>query len=97
MKKSNIVLGILAGAAIGGAVALILKARKELDEIADGIDEEEEDDDEPRPESRFENIARQFSERISDELKSAENRIRSAVKKGSSSFNVSDGEYGTFL
>ena len=30
MKKSNIILGILAGAAIGGVVAIILKAEHEL-------------------------------------------------------------------
>ena len=88
-KKSNIALAILAGATIGGIVALILKAEKAAYEEAEDIETEE-------TESKFELIARQFSDRIAADLKAAENKIKSVVKKGSS-LNIPDDEYGIFL
>lgn len=84
MKKSNIVLAILAGAAIGGIVAIILKAESA---VLDYTEDEEKD-------SSFEKISRQFSEKFSSELKTAENKIKSAVK--SNEFSKHD-EGGVFL
>ena len=92
MSKSNIALAIIAGAVIGGAVALVLQAQHLLDP--------EEAEDEPQKEpsalDEFGNIARQFSERISSELKAAENKIKSAVKKDPD-FTIPQGEFGVFL
>ena len=84
MKKSNIVLAILAGAAIGGIVAIILKAESA---VLNYTEEEGKN-------STFENISRQFSEKFSSELKTAENKIKSAVK--SNEFSKHDDE-GVFL
>ena len=91
MSKSNIALAVLAGAVIGGAVALILKAQSELDEAVSP--EEAADEEEESPE--FETIAKQFSERISSELKAAEEKLKSAAKR--SDLIIPDGEFGVFL
>lgn len=88
MSKSNIVLAILAGAVIGGIVAVVLTAENALE------DEHTEEDEEQT--TRTENIARQFSERLSSELKAAELKVRSAVKKDTD-FNQPQGEFGVFL
>lgn len=90
MSKSNIALAILAGAVIGGLVAIVLKAEKALE------DENEYDDEEEEESSVFGDIAKQFSERISSELKTAENKIKSAVKKDSDIIKP-HGEFGVFL
>ena len=93
MSRSNIALAIIAGAVIGGAVALFLTAGRMLDE--DPISGEEEyEGDEEHP--MIESIARQFSERISSELKTAEEKIKSAVKKAPGP-NAPEGEFGVFL
>lgn len=84
MKTSNIVLGILAGAAIGGIVAIILKAEKELLELSEDNDEE----------TTFDKIAQQFSDKLSSGLKKAETKIKSTVK--SNEFSKHD-EEGVFL
>ena len=84
MKKSNIVLGIIAGAAVGGIVAIILKAEQELLELRD-------DDADETP---FNKIAQQFSDKLSPGLKTAESKIKSTVK--SSEFSKHDDE-GVFL
>ncbi len=87
MSKSNIVLALLAGAAIGGIIAIILKAENALTA---------EDEEGERGESKLELIAKQFSEKISSELKTAENKIKSAVK-GVSSLDINNGEQGVYL
>ena len=84
MKTSNIILGLLAGAAIGGIVAIILKAEHELLEFG-------EDDAE---ESSFDKIAQQFSDKLSSGLKTAESKIKSSVR--SNEFSKHDDE-GVFL
>ena len=84
MKKSNIILGIIAGAAIGGIVAIILKAEQELLELRN-------DDADETP---FNKIAQQFSDKLSKGLKTAESKIKSTVK--SSEFSKHDDE-GVFL
>lgn len=84
MKKSNIILGILAGAAIGGIVAIILKAEHEL------LNSNEDDADN----SFFNKIAQQFSDKLSPGLKSAESKIKSETK--SNEFSKHDDE-GVFL
>ncbi len=84
MKKSNIILGILAGAAIGGIVAIILKAEHELRELYE----------EPAEETTFNKIAQQFSDKLSPSLKNAETKIKSTVK--SNEFSRHDDE-GVFL
>ena len=84
MKTSNIVLGILAGAAIGGIVAIILKAEKELLELSEDNAEE----------NSFNKIAQQFSDKLSSGLKTAETKIKSTVK--SNEFSKHD-EEGVFL
>ena len=84
MKTSNIILGLLAGAAIGGIVAIILKAEDELQKL--GEDDEEE--------SSFNKIAQQFSDKLSSGLKTAETKIKSSVK--SNEFSKHD-EEGVFL
>ena len=84
MKKSNIILAILAGAAIGGIVAIILKEENEILKI--NVDE---DDD-----SSFDKIAQQFSDKLSSGLKTAESKIKSTEK--SNEFFKHD-EEGVFL
>ncbi len=74
MKASNIVLAILAGAAVGGIIAIVLKTEAALTESSNG--------DEDNYESfAFKKIANQFSEKISSELKTAEHKLKSAVQK----------------
>ncbi len=85
MKKSNILLAIIAGAAIGGIVAIILQAEKAL------IDEQQNDTED----GAFERIAQQFSDKISSDLKTAETKIKSAAK--SNGFLKPDEEAGIFL
>ncbi len=87
MKKSNIVLAVLAGAAIGGIIAIVLKAEKAL------ITEQEHQDLDTNV---FNKIAQQFSDKISSELKTAENRIKSVVKNNNG-FLQPDEEAGVFL
>ena len=93
MSKSNIALAIIAGAVIGGAVALILKAEAWAED-AQGPGEDEYETDENHP--IIETIAQQFSERISTELAAAEEKIKSAVKKDSE-IRMPEGESGVFL
>ena len=84
MKKSNIILGIIAGAAIGGIVAIVLKAEQELLELRnDNTDK-----------NSFNKIAQQFSDKLSHGLKTAESKIKSTVKN--SEFSKHDDE-GVFL
>ena len=85
MKKSNIVLAIIAGAAIGGIVAIILQAEKAI------INEQQNDTED----GAFEKIAQQFSDKISSDLKTAETKIKSTVK--SNGFLKPDEETGVFL
>lgn len=89
MSKSRIALAILAGAAIGAIVTVALTVRKELEE-------EEDEFREPEAVSPFDNIARQFSDRISSDLKAAENKIKSVVSSGRG-FVQPEGEFGIFL
>lgn len=88
MSKSNIALAILAGAVIGGIIAVVVTAENALTD--DNHEEEEEESNQ-----RAENIARQFSERLSSELQTAELKIKSAVKQ--TDFNQPQGEFGVFL
>ena len=87
MKASNIVLAVLAGAAIGGIIAIVLKAESALIE-------NDEDDELKSP--AFKNIANQFSEKISSELKTAEDKLKSAVKQNSRLLKP-DEQDGVFL
>lgn len=84
MKKSNIVLALMAGAAIGGILAIILKAENE---ISNSNAEEEEN-------SSFNKIAQQFSDKLSSGLKKAESKIKSTEKNND--FSKRD-EEGVFL
>ncbi len=84
MKKSNIVLALMAGAAIGGILAIILKAENE---ISNSNAEEEEN-------SSFNKIAKQFSDKLSSGLKKAESKIKSTEKNND--FSKRD-EEGVFL
>jgi uncharacterized membrane protein YraQ (UPF0718 family) len=89
MSKSKIVLALLAGVAIGVVVAYTVKT----------INEETADDnlsDEERQPTTLENIAQQFSDKISSELKTAEKKIRTAVKKEIDALNP-ESELGLFL
>ena len=89
MKASNIVLAVLAGAAIGGIVAIVLKAENALFETGH-------DDDNGYESSAFKKIANQFSEKISSELKTAEHKLKSAVQ-GNSRLLKPDEQDGVFL
>ncbi len=84
MKKSNIILAVLAGAAIGGIVAIILKAEHEL------LNSNEDNANN----SSFKKIAQQFSNKLSLGLKTAESKIKAGVK--SNEFSKHD-EEGVFL
>lgn len=90
MKASNIVLAVLAGAAIGGIVAIVLKAENALFET-DSNDEEN-----GQELSAFNKIANQFSEKISSELKTAEHKLKSAVQ-GNTRLLKPDEQDGVFL
>ena len=83
MKKSNIILGILAGAAIGGVVAIILKAEHELLNFS-------EDDSEN---FSFNKIAEQFSDKLSPGFKAAESKINSASKSNELSKHDDEGVF----
>lgn len=85
MKKSNIILAILAGATIGGIVAIILKAEHE---ISNSYDDDDDDDDDS-----FEKIAQQFSDKLSSGLKTAESKIKSAVKSNEFSKHEEEGVF----
>jgi uncharacterized protein HemX len=89
MSKSKILLALLAGVAIGAVVAYAVQA---------SIDNETEDalaDGEHQP-SKLENIAQQFSDKISSELKAAEKKIRTSVQKEIDALNP-ESELGLFL
>ena len=83
MKKSNIILAILAGAAIGGIVAIILKAEQELL----GLDEQD------SGKSSFNKIAEQFSNKLSSGFKVAESKIKSANKSNELSKHDDEGVF----
>mgnify|MGYP001796381949 CR=1 FL=1 len=89
MSKSNIILAVIAGAVVGGIIAIVLKTEDAL--FSDEIDEEKE-----KLSTRTENIARQFSEKISSDLKAAEHKLKSAVKKDTG-LTKPQGEFGVFL
>ncbi|MFC4261672.1 hypothetical protein ACFOWM_02170 [Ferruginibacter yonginensis] len=93
MKKSNIILALLAGAAIGGIIALAIKD-KNNDIIEEQLAELEEQ--EVTMADKFDKIAEQFSNKISNELKAAENIIKSAVDR-KKSFLHPDESSGIFL
>jgi uncharacterized protein HemX len=89
MSKSKIILALLAGVAIGAVVAYTVKT----------IQEETMDDnfsDEEKQPTTLDNIAQQFSDKISSELKTAEKKIRTAVKKEIDALNP-ESELGLFL
>jgi lysophospholipid acyltransferase (LPLAT)-like uncharacterized protein len=89
MSKSKIILALLAGVAIGAVVAYSVKAitEKTMDDTLA--------DKETLP-STFENIAQQFSDKISIELKAAEKKIRTSDKKEIDTLNP-ESELGLFL
>jgi hypothetical protein len=89
MSKSKIILALLAGVAIGAVVAYTVKTIQE--EKADGGLSDEE-----RQPTTLDNIAQQFSDKISSELKMAEKKIRTAVKKEIDALNP-ESELGLFL
>ena len=89
MKASNIVLAVLAGAAIGGIIAIVLKAEAAL------IDNDE-DGNNDYESSAFKKIANQFSEKISSELKTAEHKLKSAVERNTGLLKP-DEQDGVFL
>lgn len=89
MSKSKIILALLAGVAIGAVVAYTLQT----------INEQAADEnlaDENKEPTTLENIAQQFSDKISFELKAAEKKIKTAVKKEIDALN-SESEAGLFL
>ncbi len=92
MSKTRVALAILAGAVVGAVVVAVLQAEKMLDDEHPAEDSEEEENSQ----SILGNIARQFSERISADLKTAEDKIRSGVKK-STDFSAHKDEFGVFL
>lgn len=87
MKASNIVLAILAGAAVGGIIAIVLKAENALT----GNDEEDEYET-----PAFKKIANQFSDKISSELKAAEHKLKNAVQRNTGLLKP-DEQDGVFL
>lgn len=89
MKASNIVLAVLAGAAIGGIVAIVLKAENTLFEDSN-------DDENGNESSAFERIANQFSEKFSSELKTAEHKLNSVVQRNTGLLKP-DEQDGVFL
>ena len=91
MSKSSIVLTIIAGAVIGGIIAIVLKTEDAL--FSEDSEKETYTD---QTNSRVQKIAQQFSERISSELETAEHKIKSAFKKDSVIADLS-GERGLFL
>ncbi len=89
MSKSKIILALLAGVAIGAIVAYTVNTINEEKIDGDLADEE-------REPTTLENIAQQFSDKISSELKTAEKIIRTAVKKEIDALNP-ESELGLFL
>jgi len=89
MKASNIVLAVLAGAAIGGIIAIVLKAENALTESS-------EDEKNGYESSAFKKIANQFSEKISSDLKTAEHKLKSAAQRNSGLLKP-DEQDGVFL
>lgn len=87
MKASNIMLAVLAGAAIGGIIAIVLKAEAALTEN---------DEDDEFESVAFKNIANQFSDKISSELKTAEHKLKSAVQRNTGLLKP-DEQDGVFL
>jgi hypothetical protein len=86
MSKSNILLAIIAGATIGGIIAIVLKAEDALtDESQEGSEY-----------SYFGAIAKQFNDKLSPQLEKAENKIKS--NSGGSNFvDEKRGDAGIFL
>ncbi len=89
MSKSKIVMALLAGIAIGAVVAYTVNSINEQAQ-EEGLAKEE------REPTTLENIAQQFSDKISSELKTAEKKIRTAVKKEIDALNP-ESELGLFL
>ncbi len=88
MNKSKIILAIVVGAAIGGAIALSIKNNN--DSL---VEPETMADSEP---STLDNIAQQFADKIASELQIAERKIKSVVSKETNGFSV-ESELGLFL
>ncbi len=89
MNKSKIILAVLAGVAIGAVVAYAIK--KTTEENDEQILKNE--TNEP---SKLDSIAKQFSEKISTELKAAEKKIKTAVQKEIDALSP-EKELGLFL
>jgi uncharacterized membrane-anchored protein YhcB (DUF1043 family) len=89
MSKSKIILALLAGVAIGAVLAYTVQT------INEQPVEDELSDEEKQP-TTMDNIAQQFSDKISSELKMAEKKIRTAVKKEIDALNP-ESELGLFL
>jgi uncharacterized membrane protein YraQ (UPF0718 family) len=89
MNKSKIILALLAGVTIGAVVAYSVKTITEKDNTDNIVDEEKQS-------ATIDNIAQQFSDKISTELKAAEKKIRTAVKKEIDALNP-ESELGLFL
>ncbi len=89
MSKSKILLALLAGVTIGAVVAYSVKTITEKDNTDNLVDEEKQP-------TTIDNIAQQFSDKISAELKAAEKKIRTAVKKEIDALNP-ESELGLFL
>ncbi len=69
-KSSKVALALIAGVVVGVAVAYIVKEKNTENDIAEN-----------KEPTVLDNITQQFSDKISTELKAAEKKIRSAVKK----------------
>jgi uncharacterized membrane-anchored protein YhcB (DUF1043 family) len=89
MSKSKIILALLAGVAIGAVVAYTVQTINEQP-VKDELSDEE------KQPTTMDNIAQQFSDKISSELKMAEKKIRTAVKKEIDALNP-ESELGLFL
>ncbi len=89
MSKSKIILALIAGVAIGAVVAYTVQTIHEQTVNEDLAEENKQP-------TTLENIAQQFSDKISSELKTAEKKIRTAVKKEIDALNP-ESELGLFL
>jgi uncharacterized protein HemX len=89
MSKSKIILALLAGVTIGAVVAYTVQAINKPTQEKDLAEE----NNQP---TTLDNIAQQFSNKISSELKTAEKKIRTAVKKEIDALNP-ESELGLFL
>jgi hypothetical protein len=88
-KSTKVLLALGAGVALGAVLAYVIKTASEKnaeDFLSDG-------EEEP---TKLDNIAKQFSDKISAELKAAETKIRSAVRKEIDGLNP-ERELGLFL